>query len=595
MSIFSSVKIGAATNDYNKFDLSNNHLTTTDFAQHNILRVDMVYPGDKFHVDINHLTRTAPVVFPTYASIGQRLIYAFVPFYQLADDAEAFLSGITSYAGSVATGRFMYQTDIDTLFYGSIYQVTNPSLNSTYLQYIAANSDEHKYLSDLVASGENLPLMYFQIKRSGGAVQYYTFTYQGKYLYKLLRQLGYTVSQFVDFTQSSSADYTANGRTVLNAYPLLAYFKMYADLMLPTAYYQTSPLLQYLHDVKSKSNNAVDSNGFINISNVHHILSYLTKVFYDSDYFTSAWQSPNSPLSTALTSVTDYSDGNNRVNLEADEISNKVQILGGQLSATQLNFLRSFDNFIRRNNLVGFREFNAVYARFGIKPSEMRSNYTQLIDIRNFDMQVGDVTATAQTDDTLLGSYAGKAFIKGGSNIDFESKDYGILICVGSIYVKPMYFQGVRKHCLLKDAFDYYQPEFDGVGPSAIGQIELNASVKNTVFGFTERYNECRFALDNITGEFATDPQMFPWHAGREFDYKSAPVAQSDGFLRYGVDRYGNSEYSRIFSTQNRERPFDHFYQVWNFKVSALRKMKNINAAQNLGFGDIQLDRNGSV
>ena len=592
MSIYSSVKVGQAASDYSKFDLSNNVMSTLDFAQ--IIPINSIECniGDKFNYNFNSFTRVAPMVFPTFGNIGMRSIIAFVPYYTVSDDADTFLSGITHFGGSPASGRFFYQADLDTLFWGSIYQPNiDASTSSPYLR--RCTSDENAAINEIISSGKDLPRRFFSWKGSGGDYGYFTFTWQGKYLYKILRSLGYDISQYLDFKNINNP--SGNSILVLNAFPLLCYFKMYADLILPTSYYQTSPLLSLLHGIKSKSSDYVNSAGFIANSKLHNVLSILTKVFYDSDYFTTAWQSPNSPLSSALPSVTQFNDTNNRVDLDADEISNKLTINGGTLSQTQLSFLRSFDNFVRRNNLVGYREFNAIYARYGIKPSEMKSNYCQLLDIRDLDLRVGDVTSTSQSADTVLGSYAGKGFINGGSSINFGCKDFGMIVHMIKLYVKPVYFQGIRKCCLRKDAFDFYQPEFDGVGPQPISQVELHSSHKDTVFGYTERYNEYRFALDNIIGDFAIDENMYPWHTGRVLDYKSAPVAQSDGFLRYGLDSNGNSEFDRVFSTQNLDNPFDHFFQVWHFDVSALRKMKNTNQALNLGFGNIRLDRNGSV
>ncbi len=594
MSIFSTINIGQAATDYSKFDLSNNVMNTLDFAQ--IIPINSIECniGDKFTYDFNSFTRVAPMVFPTFGEIGMRSIIAYVPYYTIADDVDSFLSGITHFGGSPASGRFFTQADIDTLFWGSIY---NPSItDSTQSPYLRpCTPDEKTYIESIISSGKDLPKRFF--KHTGIAPHpgsnYFTFKWQGKYLYKILRSLGYDVSQFLDFSNDKNP--SGKSSLVLNAYPILCYFKMYADLMLPTAYYQTSPLLALLHGIKSKNPDFVNSAGFINNSKVHEVLNILTKVFYDSDYFTSAWQSPNSPLSSALPSVTTFTDTKNNVQLSADDVSNKLTIQDSKLSQRQLSFLRSFDNFVRRNNLVGYREFNAIYARYGIKASEMKSNYCQLLDIRNLDLNVGDVTSTSQTDGTVLGSYAGKGFINGGSSINFECKDFGMLVHMIQLYVKPVYFQGIRKRCLRKDAFDFYQPEFDGVGPQPISKVELNSAYNDLVFGYTERYNEYRFALDNIIGDFAIDENMHPWHTGRVFDFKTSPVAQSDSFLRYGVDANGNSDYDRVFSTQNVDNPFDHFYQVWHFKVSALRKMKNLSSAVDLGDGNIQLDRNGSV
>lgn len=418
-------------------------------------------------------------------------------------------------------------------------------------------------------------------------------------IYKLFRSLGYDFSRSLDFTRTVNNVVVpnVNSQSRLSAFPLLGYLKAFADLLLPSSRYQTSTVLKVLRGIKCADSSYVEPSGLVKIDPIVAALNEVLVAYYDSDYFTSSWQSPNSPLSSiSATTTRPLLDEDNDVNLHSDSISNRLT-LGETLSQTQLKFLRGFDNFCRRNNLVGFREFNAVYARYGIKPSEMKSNYCQLIDIDNMRLNVGDVTSTAQTDDTLLGSYAGKAFQAGEKTIEVECKDFGIFLQIAYITVKPIYFQGIRKHCLRVDPFDFYQPEFDGVGPAPISKRELNSQLPDEVFGFTERYNDYRFAQSNIYGDFELDELMWPWHTGRYFQPNETPVAQSDNMLTYGKDAFGNSEYDRIFAVENANvgSDADHFYQTWTFNVSALRKMKNINQALDLGLGNIQLDRNGSV
>lgn len=591
MSLFQTVQIGQAATDYSKFNLSSDTLTTTDIGEINVVHVLEANIGDKFNVDYRLFGRCAPLVVPTYGDIGQRVVSVFVPYYQIADDADAYISGLRYFAGRTAVGRWIQQKHLDILLYGGYY---SPIASGKYSRFLGSvSSDEAKNYSP-----NNLPINIFCHLGENGTYTYFKLTTLGKQVYKLFRSLGYNFSRSLNFKDKVNGAIipNVNSEEKLSAYPILCYLKAYADLFMPSSYYQTSLLLKFLHGVKSLDATYCQPTGYVIAEELYKVIDQILTVYYDSDYFTSAWQKPNTPLSTVSATDVQFKDDNLDVTLNTDQVSNRLD-LGSTLSQSQLKFLRGFDNFCRRNNLVGFREFNAVYAQFGIKPSEMKANYCQLIDIDNSPLNIGDVTATAQTEDTLLGSYAGKAFQKNNKSINFEAKDYGMFLQITWIYVKPIYFQGIRKHCLRLDPFDFYKPDFDGVGPAAISKRELNAQLPNQVFGFTERYNDYRFSLSNIYGDFELDPQMWSWHTGRYFSQDMNPTAQTNNMLTYVKDGQGNIEFDRIFPSKNASElaDFDHFYQIWHFNVSALRKMKNINESLDLGKGNIQLDRNGSV
>lgn len=595
--IFTKVKVGKAADGYNKFNLTHDHMLTTDFGQiFSVNNIDCLI-GDKFKINCKQFGRVAPMVFPTYGDVGMRLISCFVPYYLVGDDVESYMAGLKQYAGRAATGRYITRQNLDVLFYGSAYSSSGTPSGLPYLK-----EDPDYEIPENPTMDTKKPPYIFLVIRPDGNTRAYRANYAGKYLLKVLRTLGYDISGILDFTQPQGNNFgTRNGNYRLNALPLLCYMRAYADLMLPTTLYQSSPLLKYLHDVKAKNEDVVQSDGVLILQKLREVIPLVMSVYYDSDYFTSAWQDSNSPISNLVSSIDEldvqYGNANLDIALNTATSGRTETWLGENpnvsLSAQQLRFLRSFDNFVRRNNLVGYREYNAIYSRFGIKPSQMRSNYTQLIDIRNMPLTVGDVTATAQTEDTKLGSYAGKGFTNGDNHIEFECKDFGFFIQFAHLYVKPVYFQGFRKHCLKNNAFDHYQPEFDGVGSAPISRMELVNNSSADVYGWTERYNEYRFSLDQITGDFANDEQMYAWHTGRIFD--TYPTAQTDSMLKYIPDDNGNYEFDRIFSTQNVDNPFDHFYQTWHFDIEALRQLKQIGSVQNLGVGDIVLDKSGSI
>lgn len=92
---FDVIHAKSAVKGHSKMDLSQSHLTTLDFGQIVPLLSEELIPGDKFNVKGNFFSRMAPLVKPTYGKFSFKTMSAFVPYYQVADDAEAWLAGRT--------------------------------------------------------------------------------------------------------------------------------------------------------------------------------------------------------------------------------------------------------------------------------------------------------------------------------------------------------------------------------------------------------------------------------------------------------------------------------------------------------------------
>lgn len=306
------------------------------------------------------------------------------------------------------------------------------------------------------------------------------------------------------------------------------------------------------------------------------------------------------------TIVAPYSDGaGSGVNLTNTQHDVHTAISYNLLSQRALDFLKSFDDWVRRNNYSGSREVQKVYSRFGIKTDDYRSNYAHLIGTDIVPVQVGDVTATAEGANIDLGDYAGKGIVSGGKGFSYDSSDYGMLIVLGWYTVNPMDSYGMDRTVLKTEPLDFYNPEFDGLGANAISYGEIfsnpipdatDSTTDNSVYGFTERYNEYRFGRDKITGEFRDfhrDGDMNCWHTGRLLnDIRSAGnlVAQNAAMNSLSET---DSEYNRIFSIT--DGSVDHFYLTAQFNVSAVRPMLSLNQVPKLGEGDTVVPRNGNT
>lgn len=584
---FDVLRVKSAVKTRNKFDLGRSHLTTMDFGQIVPLFAEEIVPGDDFSVSAEYFSRTAPLVRPTYGKFSFKTVTAFVPYHQIAVDAEAWLAGKTTWEGQTPHHRWFTVRSLD-------YFIRNQCVDSN-LSATAINAD-------------------YSWKDTNGLDTYGRFSTVGRYWVKVLNALGYALPQGVDL-RTTSTWYTDTSTTKLSAYPLLAFFKLYNDYMSQSQRFNTSIVSSTLNNIKYNiaiSGTWVASTGEI-LSGCLQILFANFFLNYENDYFTSAWQRANNPLNNVesvasvdvpgVSSAVAVANGTNAtyINLTSAGYTNTI-------SQRALDFLKSFDNWVRRNNYSGSRDVQQVYSRFGIKTDEYRSHYANVIKTDSMPIQVGDVTATADTQSMYLGDYAGKAILSGQNGFSFKAEDYGMLFVLGYFTVRPMMAFGSDRRVLRSSPLDYYNPEFDGLGAEAISFGEVFASPIDTaqtwtndkaVFGYTERYNSYRYGRDVITGDFRdyhANGDMNAWHTGRNLSAVRAlnnMVAQSSSMNTLPQT---DSEYNRIFAAGNVSSVVpDHFYLMCKFDVSAIRPMLNLNQVVNLGEGDIAVPRNGNV
>lgn len=581
--------IKSAVKGHNKFDLSKTHLTTLNFGQILPCYCEETVPGDKFNIDASYFSRMAPLKVPTYGKIHFKTVAGFVPYYMIAEDSDAWLDGKTSWEGQ--TPRFRYFT---------MYTL------ATFLHQFAISNDVYHTPTASVHD--------WAWTSSNGNLKYHNFTQKGKYYLKVLQSLGYTIPSLVD--EQSGSDWMTNVANLkLSAYPLLAFFKLYNDYMSQSQRFNTSFLSELLTNIKFCKTSGSDFNGSTGAISLDGLNKLFNALYlnYENDYFTSAWETPNNPINnienvnimpvpaSGADAVT-YDQGNTYY------FFNSVSGTGASISQRGLDFLKSFNDWVRRNNYSGSRSVQQIYSRFGIKTDDYRSHYAQVITTDDIPIQVGDVMAMSDTAGAKLGDYAGKGIMNGGKNINIQCSDHGLLLVLCYYTVTPMNSFGFDRRVLRTEPLDYYNPEFDGLGADAISVGEFyadpasyvaGAPFDNAVFGFTERYNAYRYGRDVITGEFRDGSKrniMDSWHTGRYLtDIRNTGnlVAQSS---QVNCLPQENPEYDRIFGQYgNLAGEVDKFYLTAQFRVSAVRPMLSLNQVPCLGEGDTTVPRNGNT
>lgn len=470
----------------------------------------------------------------------------------------------------------------------------------------------HERLSIVNGRYDVIGDMYFTDQPSGANHLFIglTLTPLGRLVYQLIRSLGLKIpfggffkvsSENEDFAIADFARESGDTQHIesVSCLPILALYKCFIDWYVPSKFkndydqmLQTMSMLQYPFRAQTSFNDF----------HVHKPYPLLYEVIlytqYPNDYFTNAFLYPNGSNSgdssvielkdiTALESprnfVNQLPDNPNTVFLSDDGTGESSPTA---LTSYALRALRALNNYVRRNQIVGYRAVDRFLARFGAKLDYTQTNRS--IHIAGNTVEVFPKVVVAQADNydgsepspeqqqALLGGKAANILFGNSLKHDFETNEQGIFLVLSSVTPKVGYVQGLDRMFLHKKIDDFYIPEFDSLGVQPILKDELfsdvpvtsdNLSVNESgkIFGYTTRYADYKYKQDMISGDFelrGRNAFLESLHTFRMFD--RYPDSINNEFL------IGNgAEYDRIFMMS--DSSYDHLQVVSMNKVDVFR------------------------
>lgn len=478
-----------------------------------------VVPGDHFVIQPDFYIKFAPMVFPVLQRIEAKIKYFFVPNRIMWRRWEKYITG-----GKNGT------------------DVVSPP----FVTYAEVSGDS-------------------EISTSAGSL----FDYMG-------------------FPDPPSGGQAANDAFDVNLFPFYAYQLIWNE------YFRDETLavdfrnsLSQLMDVDIED---IDIDDFV--SNYQTELTPLfttRKVAWKKDYFTTASPYAQRGASVHIPSNLDFlddgitiDDGNtisSFVNTYADAQGNEPLYVAGSTKAAD-NALGTLNDFYKASALQRFlqksingnRYIEQILNFFGVRVPDYRLQRPEYLGEVKRLVQISEVLQTSQSTSgenaSALGTYAGKATVGGaGKPIHFHAKEHGWII--GIMFVRPdaSYFQGIRKNLSRSDRFDYFWPEFQGIGEQPIYARELFAGKNNgdnndKVWAYQSRFSEYKFHNNEIHGDFRTS--MDSWTMARKF--MSAPGLNAY-FTYVDSDSTGNN---RIFAVPSADSTL---YGIVNNNVIAYRPM----------------------
>lgn len=230
----------------------------------------------------------------------------------------------------------------------------------------------------------------------------------------------------------------------------------------------------------------------------------------------------------------------------------------------ELRLANSIQKWLERANIGGNRYIEQILSFFGVRVPDYTLQRPQFLGGGRQPVKFSEVLQTSSTDSTSpQGNMAGHAFSLGSNNgFKFRANEHGLVLGIMSVRPRTAYFQGLSRFLSKFDKFDFYFPQFAHLSEQEVLTKELyntpTSGIRDTVFGYQERYAEYKFKNNEIHGSFQGNLDY--WHLGRRF---SGQPYLNDSFLTCTPS-------NRIFAVPSGN---DHLYcQVYN-NCQAVRPM----------------------
>jgi hypothetical protein len=240
------------------------------------------------------------------------------------------------------------------------------------------------------------------------------------------------------------------------------------------------------------------------------------------------------------------------------------------LAAVTINTLReafAMQHFLERLAVGGNRYTEIVYSMFGVKSPDARLQRPEFLGHGQARININPVEQTAQSSETSpQGNLAAYAVFRNEHHaFSYSATEHMIILGLLSIRADLTYQQPLWKQWSYKTREELYWPQFSHLGEQAVYTREIDCrgtESDTTVFGYQERYGECRYYPSLITGLFKsnTDSGLDRWHLSQDFE--AAPVLNSD----FIVD---NPPVSRIVAVPSEP----HFYIDIYMDLQCIRPM----------------------
>lgn len=565
-------------NSRSGFDLSNKVLFTSKFGEILPVKYWETLPGDKFKIKLNSFIRTADMSSVNFTRMRQYYNFYYVPYRLLWRDFPSFIvnrpdtakqaSSINSPQQVSDVVPYISTSDLINRFNSTVegnfdivdgvrYNVNPRSISDSLYPWFELDSSN---ISDSNVSKVFNPFGFCRLQGT----------------FKLLQYLGY--NSLISYYDGSKTEQIPE---YLNAFPILAYQKIYQDYFRNSQWEKENPStynVDYLRDdpkipISSLFNPskvftfATDEETMLDLRYCNYNKDLFNGVLPSSQFGAKAIVKVTSPeqlkgvqfgLGISIPDPPENVTGNaaeflgikkttvgsstnalynsngwgfigsnqttNRVftslGTTQQPISDTINRLQLSFSVLQLRIAEAQQRFaeISATNDANYKA--QIEAHFGVKVSSLMSSLCDYIGGIGLDINQNVVQNTNLADSQAvnLGSYGTAG---GDKFIEFEAKEHGIIMCVSYAVPQLEYIPFGTNFLPMKLSYtDWAIPEFDSLGLEAVTQETLVNPDSNSSDFFLTPLGKANFAFDDFT---ITDESPVPLlgYTTRYYEYKT--------------------------------------------------------------------------
>lgn len=521
-------------------------------------------PGDGFNASSEQFARTQPMVAPTFVKQNADQHAFFVPFWQLNEHFDDFITG---------GEKGDYQDKLPYTTVGDLYAVVDSLLPSLMVIMQLSVSQLNERLEAVLSIIENCDIF-----RAVPFVQPDFIIVPEDATPQIKEQI--MVANKAAFESLNS--HLVNSTLRVNLAPFAAYLKVWCE------FFRDENLCEDLYDLVWKNSAGTydvtlySHVGYFAYTDIQAPTSDEGYFFWTSllgvknrawkkDYFTAAlpftqkgpdvllplsgvfpveFTGNSSPQSSArgVSFVGDGSGAGSSGYLGTadgtggfDKVNGSVSLGASGLGSTIIDVRRAFalEEFYEADGRGGNRYPENTLMQFGVHTPDSRLPRAQFLGSNTSPVQISEVVQTSSTDSTSpQGTLAGKGTSYGNNRLFKQfCTMHGFILNFYSIQTRAIYEQGIHPMFSRYDRTEYAWPRFAHLGeqPVYVKELFVNADVsEEEVFGYEPRYSEYKSEKSSVHGLLKGSLNF--WTMSRRFANKP----QLNEEFIYGAPRLDN-------------------------------------------------------
>lgn len=149
-------------------------------------------------------------------------------------------------------------------------------------------------------------------------------------------------------------------------------------------------------------------------------------------------------------------------------------VLNG-ISISDFRQVNALQRWLEINIRKGMKYGDMIKSHLNVTPGFNAADVPEFIGGCHRICDINTVTNSAETENGVLGQYAGQmTCVGGGQSLHKFCDEHGYIIGIMSVYPEPIYSQTLPKHFLkTESAFDYFWPEFGHISYQPVLNAEL--------------------------------------------------------------------------------------------------------------------------